>query len=122
MPNPEPFAPMGAARAADIGDARVRRIMGFQIFDGRGHTPDQRGQFPPAIGVAHHRRRAVGIDIDRRLEIADAVMGGGHEIPDRLLIGCNAIQVAHRPATLLANPLRHHRASRSVDHFRDGRD
>lgn len=92
--NPEPLLPVPYPGLANIGDAGVRRVRGLQMLDRRGHSPCKASKLQPAIGFAHDRRGPVGIDVEDRFQIADTVVGERHEIPDRLLVGGQIVEIA----------------------------
>jgi hypothetical protein len=58
----------------------------------RGHPPGQPRQLAPLSHVAHHRRGAVRIDIEARLQVAQAVCHHPRQIAERLLVGGQVVE------------------------------
>ena len=94
MRDAKPAPPMRAGGVADVRHAAVRRIRRLQELRRRRHAPGEPRQLATAAGIADNRCRAVGIDIERRFKIAEAVGRRAGDVADRLLIRGQIIQVA----------------------------
>jgi hypothetical protein len=63
---------------ANVGDARVG-LLALKEFRRRRHAPSGHNQFAPRSGVAHDRRRVIGVDARERRKVASVVLDDAKE-------------------------------------------